>query len=1255
MADVNVSRLTADIDVVGGDSAVAELDAVDAAADDAARDRTSTITFKTEGAAEALAAAKALQQAMPTGANIFNGAAGQPRDALGRFISMSGPSGAGGGSGGSGGGSGGSVVIPGGGSRGDSGGGTGSSGGFWGKLLGSRILGGGSFSGGGGHKDSSLRNALYGSEDTSFLGKLMSPATMLGTLFSGSFGSLASMAGFGPEHLLTTGLGIGGLAVGGAAGGGLLAGGAAMKSLIGSGSDALVSKTLDTNVKNVTASVQALTSAEQEYGVGSTEATQAQAALNATMAAVPAVARPAVLALATALQTLKTNWQNASAPAQVAAAGIKESMLGLATNYIPQVAAAALQNFGIIGTAIKPLLSWLEGPQGHGIFANLETEFAKTLPTSIAAFTQAVELVLKTLNYASTFDKGNFMEKLLKDLTKLNGAEFMTKVEPEVRKLIGDFRIVTSFLSILGKVLIDVFKNDAGTATSIIELMTSGLKSLDGWIDSIAGKDKLKNLFAVHRTELLTLMKSGAILLQNFGKAYLGMAPTLVVFTTNILKLANAFYAWSQKIPGIGKLVSLALVLVILESRSKTLSNGLRLLRLGFRMVDEIAGFAESIGAAAMSLLGLSVAEDEATVSTVLFNAALGAGILVALVGIAIGVYELVKHFGALRGVMIAAAAGAVILAGAFIFIDAVPIVALFVAIGLAIVGLIAGIVYLATHWKQVWTEVKAIFDDAMNFIKTHIEIVLAIPFIGWMILVATKWKEIWTTMKTSVGDFVNFFVSLGHDIEHVWDDIVHGAETFAKNLIKGLVNGIKDGVKEVVGAVKDVGSHVLNAFKDAWHILSPSKDTYFFGTQLNQGTANGIIASSKIAVDAAAQVATDVLKAFSKIGGVSGGATAVNGLNTIFGDLAKTFKSISTSATNAKTLGPDLLLIEGGLNELAAGSNLLVNDVKTVSDHWTKISSKSLDSLPLMVKGLDAIGKIFTAVHNGATYAARVGKADPALLYETLGYIAGGIPALRVAIDLIDEGWKHVSPKAETILGNIVKGIQAIDRIFKAVVTGSGLGAKVGSADMALLTETLTFIAGGMAGIKVAITTMDSDSKGITPGNVNKMVTVFKDLGTLFTQVKATAGSSTTVNAASMKAIQTAVGALVTAVQNMPTGINTASTRVLNAFKWMGGLIQNYFNGTLIPQMERYGERMMTAIVTGMQKGTASVVTQMNTSGSKIAAAGSSQGAGVAGGLQNNYYIESVEVAAQNPAQFAQQMQQKSRTANATGGSKRS
>ena len=86
----------------------------------------------------------------------------------------------------------------------------------------------------------------------------------------------------------------------------------------------------------------------------------------------------------------------------------------------------------------------------------------------------------------------------------------------------------------------------------------------------------------------------------------------------------------------------------------------------------------------------------------------------------------------------------------------------------LAVVALVAGIVWVATHWKQSWADIKKWTDDAVKFLRGPfgtLSLLLLGP-LAPMALLALHWQQIWagiqTVIRTAVPPLLNWFKTLG-------------------------------------------------------------------------------------------------------------------------------------------------------------------------------------------------------------------------------------------------------------------------------------------------------------------------------------------------------------------------------------------------------------------------------------------------------------------------------------------------------------
>jgi hypothetical protein len=374
------------------------------------------------------------------------------------------------------------------------------------------------------------------------------------------FGSVGSLAGLGLEHWILSGLGVGASATSAVGGAGLLASSSLTKSLVGGGSDALINHDTITQVETYLSDVTALKAAIAEYGKNSTQAEAAQGALNQSIAAMGGgQAQQGEMQLAKNIESLKEQFNSASNGARAMSSNVMDQVVTLASDYVPEVTSAAQRNLSIINTGLKPLFTWLEGPQGKGIFDSLENSFATTLPTSIHALDMGVEDFLRLMQAALPYT-GSLSKDLDNFFTDKN-RESAAAYDAEVQKLVGDLREWEALLHLLGEDVGGVFKDDAGTANSIVQSLTHMLEQLHDWEQSSSAQNSLKTVFEVHKQQIDALLNLLPDLAKGYGNFYLDVAPPLVKALTSVAGAIDKILNAVEKLPGGDEFVGLAIVL----------------------------------------------------------------------------------------------------------------------------------------------------------------------------------------------------------------------------------------------------------------------------------------------------------------------------------------------------------------------------------------------------------------------------------------------------------------------------------------------------------------------------------------------------------------------------------------------------------------------------------------------------------------------------------------------------------------------
>lgn len=157
-----------------------------------------------------------------------------------------------------------------------------------------------------------------------------------------------------------------------------------------------------------------------------------------------------------------------------------------------------------------------------------------------------------------------------------------------------------------------------------------------------------------------------------------------------------------------------------------------------------------------------------------------------------------------------------------------------------ALVLLGLGAYELATHWHQVWGDIKNWFDDAVQFLRSGfgtLALLLLGP-IGPLLFLALHWQTVWDTAKTVWHDFYNdvagplidFFTnSVPNAFDHFknavtiawqWVDgnVFQPIGSFFNTVLTGALNTAKSAWDSVWGGIQ-------KTLQGVWNIISPILD----------------------------------------------------------------------------------------------------------------------------------------------------------------------------------------------------------------------------------------------------------------------------------------------------------------------------------------------------------------------------------------------------------------------------------------------
>ena len=333
-------------------------------------------------------------------------------------------------------------------------------------------------------------------------------------------------------------------------------------------------------------------------------------------------------------------------------------------------------------------------------------------------------------------------------------------------------------------------------------------------------------------------------------------------------------------------------------------------------------------------------------------------------------------------GIALGVLAGALVVAAVAAFIVAN---ALTLGIGLAIAALVVGIVYLATHWKQVWSDIKQWFDDAVQFLRGGFgTLILAIMGpVGALIFVALHWQQIWGDIKAWTLDAVNavvgFFVRMGHDIKAWTLDAVNAVVGFFVRMGHDIKAWTLDAVNGVVGFFVRMGHDIK-----AWTLDAVNGVVGFFTRMWTDvtgwarriwGDVAGFFTNMYNSVTGTVSHAVgDVVNYFTNLPG-----RVLRGLGNIGGAIAGAFSGLPADVWNNVIM--PLWNIFVGLPDAI---------IRLFEGMGSKITAAIKRDIPgggLIAKGLSVVGLAEGGLVTKPTLAV-VGEAGPELVIpvSTLG-----------------------------------------------------------------------------------------------------------------------------------------------------------------------------------------------------------------------------------------------------------------------------
>lgn len=164
----------------------------------------------------------------------------------------------------------------------------------------------------------------------------------------------------------------------------------------------------------------------------------------------------------------------------------------------------------------------------------------------------------------------------------------------------------------------------------------------------------------------------------------------------------------------------------------------------------------------------------------------------------------------------------------------------------------------------KVWTAAQWLLNIALNANPIGLVVLAIAALVAIVILIATHTKELGATFSNVWNSITNFVSNAVSKINEWLNGFVRTMRSVATDAMNGFINGFSDFTSRLMQAVAKPITDAVNWVKDKLGIASPSKVTHEIGTQFGAGFANGIAESTAGAVTAANDLANQTSTALS-------------------------------------------------------------------------------------------------------------------------------------------------------------------------------------------------------------------------------------------------------------------------------------------------------------------------------------------------------------------------------------------------------
>lgn len=501
---------------------------------------------------------------------------------------------------------------------------------------------------------------------------------------------------------------------------------------------------------------------------------------------------------------------------------------------------------------------------------------------------------------------------------------------------------------------------------------------------------------------------------------------------------------------------------------------------------------------------------------------------------------------------------------------------------------------------------------------------------------------------KAVIGFIYNGFVNLQTKIPTALKSIGDSAKKkftgidwlgVGKNVILGIYNGIKNTLKKLSKAAGQASNWLINAFKDALGIHSPSTEGAELGYWFDAGVAQGITDNTDMAEDAAGDLGLAVY---------DGADDALDGKGTQLGTdfVDETVDALANNMdriSNAISSGNGLTNIKGIVDAVQSGDwatvakNVALGLFNSMDKNFrTNVTGFVADSLEALNKGYEDQGYVgmakaaWSIISGLKTNLSTSGntntliEAGKNIVGSIMNGVDGGLPGL----------WTLISSIPGKILQLLGGGLPSI-----ATTVGGGLSGILSSVGSAVGGIAST-VGGGLSGLVSSIGAGIGSIGSVVSGGLGALASgaagVAGTIGTTLSGAVATAGTALGGLGTTLAGLATAggpVGIAIAGVGALGVGLVTAYNKcdwfrdgVNNAFNSIKNTVSSVCNGvgSMVSGMWNGAKSAISGaidvgknIVSGIGNGIKSAV-------SGIGSAVKSVGSGIVSGFKSFFGIHS-------------------------------